>query len=116
MKRLLISLAAACVLLLQSCIDAEPGEISVIATLDGQPKTCIVKVFNSNHKQIQEANTDNIGLVYIKQLAPGTYYLEFASTLGEPYPAKAEVEVRAGDSVQAKVELNEVPVDTSGGS
>jgi len=116
MKRLLILLAAALVLLVQSCMDPEPSEISVIATLDGQPKTCLVKVFNSNHKQVQEVNTDTLGLVYVKQLAPGTYHLEFATTMGEPYPAKKTVEVGAGDSVQCKVELSEVPTDTSGGS
>jgi hypothetical protein len=107
MKRLLIVLALALTVLAQSCMDPEPAEISVIAFENGNPRACMVNVFNANHKQVQQVNTDGQGLVYIKQLAPGTYHLEFATIMGEPYPAKATVDLKGGDSLPVRVELTE---------
>jgi hypothetical protein len=71
----------------------------------------MVNVFNSSHKQVQQVNTDQQGLVYVKQLPPGTYYLEFTTIMGDPYPAKATVELRAGDSQPVQVELTQAAPD-----
>ena len=94
---------------LTSCMDPEPAEISVIATMDGQPQNARVQVFNSSGKQIQEVYLDR-GIQYIKQLLPGKYTLKFLDNQGNFYPAIREVNIDAGDSVPVEVDLN----DTSG--
>jgi hypothetical protein len=111
MKRLFLALSAALVLLAQGCMDAEPAEISVRATIGGQPTPCVVKLFNAKHVQIREDSTDMQGLLYIKPLAPGDYHLEFADRDGNAYPAKKAISLSAGASEIVDVELNEAPTE-----
>jgi hypothetical protein len=91
------------------CIDPTPGEISVRAMLNGRQQGCVVQLFNSKGKQIQEVFTDQKGLVYIKDLPPGNYSLKFLDNEGNPYPAMKDIAVSEGDSVIVDVELSETP-------
>ena len=77
--------------------------------MNGQRRVCGVQVFNSKGIQIQEKHTDFQGLVFVKQLAPGTYTLKFIDNEGNYYPAEKTVNVREGDSVIVDVELTEAP-------
>ena len=108
-------LLAGVLIALASCMDAEPGEISVRALLNGEKQGCTVLVFNSGGKQTMELPTDNQGLVYIKQLPPGTYTLKFKSNSNEMFPAEKAVRLTAGSSEIVDVELSEAPPVAPGG-
>lgn len=116
MKRIALVLAAAFVLLAQSCMDAEPAEISVRASIGGQPTPCTVKLYNSKHVQIKQEATDTQGLVFLKALTPGDYYLSFVDYSGNPYPAERKVTLTGGASEIVDVDLNEAPAAPAGGS
>lgn len=111
MKRTLIALGTALLLLAQSCMDADPAEISVRAMVGGQPTPCVVKLFNAKNVQIREDSTDMQGLLYIKPLQPGEYYLEFADRDGNAYPARKKVNLSGGASEIVDVDLNEAPAE-----
>jgi hypothetical protein len=96
-------------LAMTSCIEGEPGEVSVNCTRDGRSQSCVVMVFNESGKQIDEKATDEFGIQYIKNLKPGTYTFKFKDGSGTMYPAEKVVTVGAGDSTPIKVELNEAP-------
>lgn len=96
-------------IMLASCMDPEPGEISVRATENGEKQGCTVMVFSAAGKQTMELPTDNQGLLFIKQLPPGTYTLKFKSNSSEMYPAEKAVRVVSGGSEIVDVELTEVP-------
>lgn len=113
-----IVLLVGVMLALASCMDPEPGEISVRATLNGQRHSCVVKVFNKGGKQIDEKPTDNDGLLFLKQLVPGVYVLKFSDTNADSptmYPAEKMVKVVSGGSEIVDVELTEQPAAPAGG-
>jgi hypothetical protein len=105
MKKLLLPLLIMVALLAQSCMDPEPGEISVRCFKDGQPQGCVVQLFNADGKQIQEMDTDWNGLRYFKDLMPGTYSVKFIDQQGVNYPATKSVKLVAGASEVLTVEL-----------
>jgi hypothetical protein len=108
----MISIAAlfcAIALLASSCIDPEPGEISIRATKEGRQQGCVVQLYNSKGKQIREEFTDQKGLLYLKDLPPSNYTVKFLDNEGNPYPAEKQVNVTAGDSQIIDVELTEAP-------
>ena len=95
---------------LNSCMDPEPGEISIIATKNGRPQTCTILVYNSNGVQINLLAANMKGLVYIKKLVPGIYSLKFRDNKNKMYPAEHTVSVVAGQTFVLRVKLNEGPV------
>ena len=92
-----------------SCIDPEPGEISIRATKEGRQQGCVVQLYNAAGKQIREEFTDQKGLLYLKDLAPGNYTLKFMDNSGNMYPNEKPVNVSPGDSVIVDVEVTEPP-------
>jgi|GEM_PF-2450951 len=91
------------------CFDPEPSEVSIIATMNGEPQGVTVQVFNSKGLQIQEVSTDWNGIGYISQLAPGTYTLKFLDKSGGLYPAERTINLKPGESLPCVVELSEAP-------
>lgn len=94
-------------LLLTGCGDAEPGEVSMNITHGGTARACLVQVFNSGGRQLQEESADQYGVVYIKNLAPGKYTFKFLGHDGQLYPAERSATVTAGGSEFMKVELTD---------
>jgi hypothetical protein len=118
MRTIFVTLLLCAMLALASCIDPEPGEISIKATKDGRSQSCSIMILNDKGVQIDEANTDEFGVGYLKDLKPGTYTLKFKDGSGNMYPAEKTVELHAGDSTPVQVELNEAPAaggDATGG-
>jgi hypothetical protein len=111
MKRIALALCAGLMLLAQSCMDPEPAEISVRATIGGQPTPCVVMLYNAKDQQLREDSTDLQGLVYLKPLTPGDYILKFKDRDGTPYPAVKEVSLSSGASEIVNVDLNEAPTE-----
>ena len=105
----LAAMLAALLMIATSCIDPEPGEISIRATKAGKPFGCAVQLFNAKGNQVQEQFTDTKGLLYIKELAPGDYTVKFIDNNLQPYPAVKQVTVDPGGSVILDVELTEEP-------
>lgn len=95
-------------LLLTSCMDPEPSEVSVIATMGGQPKQTGVQVYTMDGRQLQEVFTQGAAAqVYIRSLAPGNYRLRFIDHNHTSYPAVRDINVGAGDSVIVEVDLSD---------
>jgi hypothetical protein len=106
MSRILAATVMLCALLLTSCMDPEPAEISVIVKQGGQTQNCIVQLFNDAGKQLQEEATAN-GFVYLKNLVPGTYIIKFKDRNNNMYPAVRKVNLGAGDSTPVEVDLDD---------
>ncbi len=96
-------------IMLASCMDQEPGEISIRAVQNGEKQGCTVMIFTESGKQIDEKPTDNQGLVFVKNLPPAVYKLKFKSNNGEMFPAEKSVRVISGGSEIVDVELTEAP-------
>ncbi|MCC7479850.1 T9SS type A sorting domain-containing protein [bacterium] len=107
MLRLLACLALG--LLLSGCLDLPPGEISVRTLRKGRRQGCTVQVFNEAGKQIAEQPTDNVGLLFLKNLRPGQYTLKFKDNQGKMLPAEKTVRVVSDGSEIVDVELTEKP-------
>jgi hypothetical protein len=107
-------LLAFVLLVLASCMEEEPAEISVIAKLDGKGVPVNCQLFNSKGKQISEQSSDYNGITYFRQVPPGTYTIKFTDNQYNYYPAVKTVTVEAGASMPVKVELNEAPTAEEG--
>jgi hypothetical protein len=99
-------LAALGLTLLGGCFDPSPGEIGLRTTVQGQPRSCTVMVFNAKGKQIQEEHADQYGVVYIKGLAPDTYTLKFKGA-DNVYAAVRTINVKPGGSAHLDVDLEQ---------
>jgi len=107
--RNLVSIFALAVLIvtsLTSCFDPEPGELIARCFLNDRERSCVVMVYGSNGKQIQEVSTDSNGVGYIEALVPDTYTLKFKDISGNMYPAVATVKLVSGASLPVNIELN----------
>lgn len=96
--------------LLSGCLDDPYGEISVRTTRRGKRQGCTVQVFNEAGKQVQEVPTDNVGLLFLKNMKPGTYTLKFISNKDKMYPAEKTVTVRSDGNEVVDVDLDEKPL------
>jgi len=101
---LLLTVLALCA----SCMDEDPGELSVRTNKQGQPQDCMVQLFNSKGVQVQEPYTER-GFVIIKSLKSGTYFLKFKDSATPPnfYAAIRKITVKAGDSHVEDVDLDD---------
>jgi hypothetical protein len=106
-KLVAVALAAYLMASLVSCTDAEPGEIGLNVSNNGQVQSCNILVFNEKGAQIQQEHTDQNGVAFVKKLPPGTYTLKFSGHDNVMYPAVRTVEVEAGGSAYLKVDLNQ---------
>jgi hypothetical protein len=104
---LAIVLAFSLMVLLCSCFDPPPGEVSIIATKSGQRKGCAVQLFNTKDVQVDQATTDMDGLVYLKNVIPGKYTLRFVDRDGNRYPAVIKITVDAGEQETVRVDLDQ---------
>jgi hypothetical protein len=103
--RWLCGLALACCLLLTGCFDPANGEIGMKITRGEEICNCLVMVFNADGKQIQEVATDQLCVVYIKRLIPGTYTFKFKGGEGNMYPAVRTVRIGEGASCYLPVDV-----------
>lgn len=106
--------AGALGLLISGCLDDPYGEISVRAVERGRRRGCTVQVFNEEGRQIAEVPTDKVGLLFLKNMKPGTYTLKFKSNRGSMYPAVKQVRVVSDGSEIVDVELTEKPPPDTG--
>jgi hypothetical protein len=106
-KLLKVTLPLALALLaLSGCVDPTPGEVGMRTTFDGTPRACLVQVFNSKGKQLQQESADQFGVAYIKGLAPDTYTFKFMGTDNSMYKAVRTLKVTPGSSMHLDVDLN----------
>jgi hypothetical protein len=91
-----------------SCMDAEPGEITVRPTQAGQPFDCKVMIFNEKGVQIQEDSTSG-GFTRFASLKPGTYYLKLKDNAATPTVFKAirQFHIRTGDAQVLDVDVDD---------
>ncbi len=101
-----IVLAVVVVGVLSGCFDQPTGEISIIATRNGERTGCGVMMFNSKGVQVDQVTTDMQGLVYIKNVKAGSYTLKFVDHQGNLYPAVINVSVDPGEQETVRVDLN----------
>ncbi len=102
-------LAMPLLLMLSGCLDLPNGEISVRTMKKGRRQGCTVQVFNEAGKQIAEQPTDNVGLLFLKNMRPGMYTLKFKDNQGKMLPAEKSVRVVSDGSEIVDVELTEKP-------
>ena len=95
-------------MLLSSCFDPEPGEISVRCTNKGRRMGCAIQLYNANMQQIDLVPTDLNGIQFL-ELPPGKYTLKFQDPQGNQYPAEVTVDLGSGESAVLDVELSEPP-------
>lgn len=91
-----------------SCLDQEPGEITVRSTQGGQPLDTLVMLYNGKGVQIQEHHTER-GFVIIKAVKPGTYYVKLKDYSTPPtiYKAIRKVDVSGGDSAVVDMDVDD---------
>ena len=111
----LFLLAACCT----SCMDQEPGEVTVRTSQAGQPLNCIAMIYNDKGVQIQEDNTSS-GFTRISGLKPGTYYLKLKDFGDSPtiYKAIRKFNIRTGDAKVLDVDVDDAssnPADAPAG-
>lgn len=112
----LFILAACCT----SCMDSEPGEVTVRTSQAGQPLECVVMIYNDKGVQIQEDSTSS-GFTRFGSLKPGTYYLKLkdhSQPTPNIYKAIRKFNIRTGDAKVIDVDVDDAgsnPADAPAG-
>jgi hypothetical protein len=102
-----------------SCMDQEPGEVTVRTSQAGQPFNCTVMIYNDKGVQIQEDSTSS-GFTRIGGLKPGDYYLKLKDFNTPPsiYKAIRKFSIKTGDAKVLDVDVDDAtsnPTDAPAG-
>ena len=73
---------------------------------DGEISNALVMVFTAEGRQIQQVGADQLGVLYVKGLTPGTYTFKFQGGDGQMYPAVRTVTLGEGASSFMEVDVN----------
>jgi hypothetical protein len=107
-----------------SCMDAEPGEVTVRPKQAGNQIDCYVMVYNEKGVQIQEDNTQT-GFTRISNLKPGHYYIKLKDYGTPPtvYKAIRKIHIKTGDAQILDVDVDDIsqnppdaPASVTGGA
>jgi hypothetical protein len=101
---LLLALALSCT----SCMDQEPGEVTVRTMQGGQPLNAVAMIFNDKGVQIKEDATMD-GFTRIADLKPGTYYVKIKTSGETPtiYKAIRKFTIRTADSKVLDIDVDD---------